>query len=549
MGWAKEEGISIVDRLGHTGDMKMSFPVDLSEAESNLVTRLRKRSMFYIFLRSIRHRLLDDAMQDELETMFSKPRGTVAVPAAQLVLMALLQAYEKVSDDDAIENATANDRWKLVLGTLGSDDSPCCKKTLVFFRQRMVEHGMSNKVLDKTIELARQTELFDYKKVGKLRVVFDSAPLRGAGRVEDTINLVGHGIKNVLIALAAVMGATWVELAHAAEMQVAGQDRSVKAALDLDWNEPDATDVAITRLVHEAQQLQRWLDATVPELLDEVEIQGALRLLDRIIEQDTEPKSQGGYRIRKGVAPDRIISISDPDMRHGRKSSSQTIKGYKRYDVCDLDSGLTLGACVLPANVPEAEGASKLGPQLHAYGTLEEIQIDRAFLSSPFVLNAHYEGTRVLSKPFPYPQGSHFDKSRFSIDLNTGTVRCPADQATAIAGSKASYSAKTCNVCPLRQQCYSSKSKGGRTVQIHEHEGLMQQLHAGVKDPARRSQLRERVKIEHSLAHLCAGQGPRARYRTVAKNDYDLIRHAVVKNLFVIKRHIEAQTENRDIAA
>jgi hypothetical protein len=520
--------------------MKISFDVDLSEAEDNLVKRLGKRSKFYIFLRSIRHRLLDDAMQNELEAMFSdKPRGKVAVPAAQLVLMALLQAYEKASDDDAIENAIANDRWKLVLGTLGSNESPCCKKTLVFFRQRMVEHGMSNQVLDKTIELARQTKLFDYKKVGKLRVAFDSAPLRGAGRVEDTINLVGHGIKNVLIALAALMGATWMELAHAAELPIVGQDRSVKAALDLDWNEPDATDLAITRLVQEAQQLRTWLDATVPELLDEVEIQGALRLLERLIEQDTESKPQGGYRIKTGVTPDRIISISDPDMRHGRKSSSQTIKGYKRYDVSDLDSHLTLGSCALPANVPEADGADKLGPRLHGYGPLAEIQIDRAFLSSPFVLNAYYEGTRVLSKPFPYPKGSHFDKSCFSIDLGTGTVRCPADQATAIVGSKASYSAKTCKPCPLREQCYSSKSKGGRTIQIHKHEGLMQQLHAAVKDPAQRKQLRERVKIEHSLAHICARQGPRARYRTVAKNDYDLARQAVVKNLFLIKRHIE----------
>jgi hypothetical protein len=231
--------------------MKISFPVDLTEAEQQLVSRLGKRSKFYVFLRSIRHRLFDEAMQDELETMFSdKPRGTPPIPAAQQVLMGLLQAYESVSDEDAIEEAVTSDRWKLVLGTLGSDESPCSKKTLVFFRQRMVEHGMSKKVLAKTIELAKETKLFDFKKVGKLRVAFDSAPLRGAGRVEDTINLVGHGIKNVLIALAAVLGAGWVEVAQAAEVQLVQPDQSVKAALDLDWNQPDATDIAITRLVH-----------------------------------------------------------------------------------------------------------------------------------------------------------------------------------------------------------------------------------------------------------------------------------------------------------
>jgi len=530
--------------------MRIIFPVGLTEAEQALVKRLGKRSKFYVFMRSIRHQLFDDAMQEQLETMFSdKPRGTPPIPAAQLVLMALLQAYDSVSDDDAIEHAIANDRWKLVLGTLGTNASPCSKKTLVFFRQRMVKHEMGDKVLAKTIALAKETKLFDPRKLGKLRVVFDSAPLRGAGRVEDTINLVGHGIKNVLICVATVMGAGWVELAEAADVEIVRQDRSVKAALDLDWNQPDATDTAISRLVQEAQRLQSWLDETLPELLDEVEIAGALQLLHRLIEQDTEPKPQGGYRIKQGVAPDRIISISDPDMRHGRKSSSQVVKGYKRYDVCDLDSGLTLGACVLPANVPEEAGATKMGPGLLAYGTLEEIQMDRAFLSSPFVIDAYEKGTKILSKPFPYPRTGRLDKSEFTIDLSAGTVSCPADQTARIVNSRAKYPLKVCNACSLREQCRPPNTRNGRVILIHEHEELMQQLHAGVRDPARRQQLRERVKIEHSLAHICAQQGPRARYRTVKMNNYDMHRYATIKNLFALKRHLDAHPEMLKLAA
>jgi hypothetical protein len=122
-----------------------------------------------------------------------------SIPAAQLVLMGLLQAYESVSEEDAIEQAITNDRWKLVLGTLGSNESPCSKKTLVFFHQRMIEHNMSEKVLAKTIALAKETKLFDPRKLGKLRVVFDSVPSRGARRVEDAIDLVGHGIKTVVL--------------------------------------------------------------------------------------------------------------------------------------------------------------------------------------------------------------------------------------------------------------------------------------------------------------------------------------------------------------
>jgi hypothetical protein len=87
-------------------------------------------------------------MQRELETMYSpKPRGNKPAPAAQLAMVSLLQAYTSSSDDDAIEGCKANDRRKLALGTLGSSSPPCSKKTLVFLRTRIVEHGMFEKLL------------------------------------------------------------------------------------------------------------------------------------------------------------------------------------------------------------------------------------------------------------------------------------------------------------------------------------------------------------------------------------------------------------------
>jgi transposase len=40
----------------------------------------------------------------------------------------------------------------------------------------------------------------------------------------------------------------------------------------------------------------------------------------------------------QGVAKDRRISIEDAEMRHGRKSRSALIDGYKRHLLRDLDS-------------------------------------------------------------------------------------------------------------------------------------------------------------------------------------------------------------------
>ena len=44
--------------------------------------------------------------------------------------------------------------------------------------------------------------------------------------------------------------------------------------------------------------------------------------------------------LREGVARDRRISVEDGEMRHGRKSASRRVDGYKRHVGLDLDTGL-----------------------------------------------------------------------------------------------------------------------------------------------------------------------------------------------------------------
>ena len=62
------------------------------------------------------------------------------------------------------------------------------------------------------------------------------------------------------------------------------------------------------------------------------------------------------------------------------------------------------------------------------------------------------------------------------------------------------------------------------------HRGAAQQT------PHGRAKLRERVKVEHTLAHVGRWQGRRARYLGQRKNLFDLRRVAVVHNLHVIAR-------------
>jgi hypothetical protein len=519
----------------HNVHMRWQFPIEMSASEQELCCRLGVRSRFYCFLRRVRHLLFDGEFQALLASMYEdKARGLKPVAPALLAMVILLQAYTRASDAEAIECVKADLRWQLVLGCLDVQ-APCfCQKTLAFFRLRLIGTGMDEELLARTVQLARDSKLFDPKKVGKLRIAIDSAPLEGAGRVEDTINLIGHATRILVRELAHALKLQQSEIAHDVGLTII-TTASVKACLDIDWNDQHAQTQALRKLVSEAERLRAWIEAQVPTVIEDEDVKAALGTLRRVIDQDTEPDPDGsGLRIKQGVAADRQISLSDPDMRHGRKSSSQRIDGYKRYDVDDLDSKITLSTCVLPANVPEHEGADKMSGEIEEYGEVVELHADRAFLPSDLTIKVHSSGGSVVAKPYNSPNNGLFPKQDFQVDLKANIVRCPQDKTAPVVGDKAQFHHATCSACPSRSQCQKPSARAGRTISIHPQEQLMQQLHQQVKTPQGRLRVRERVHIEHKLAHHCNRQGPRARYRGTRKNDFDARRIAAVTNLQVI---------------
>ena len=102
-------------------------------------------------------------------------------------------------------------------------------------------------------------------------------------------------------------------------------------------------------------------------------------------------------------------------------------------------------------------------------------------------------------------------------------------------GGAVHFPAETCAACPLRDRCTTSTR--GRSVTIHPDERLLQELRERQQTPLGRAKLRERVAVEHTLAHVGHWQGRRARYRGQRKNLFDLRRVAVVHNLHVLQRH------------
>jgi len=210
-------------------------PIALSAQEEQIVTRIRRAKLF-VFLRKHRHVLFDEAFQRELASLYDDSvRGRPPIPPALLALATILQAYTGVSDDEVLEATLMDRRWQLVLDCLDTDHAPWSLGTLVALRKLLIVAHMDRRLIERTIEIASQKQGFGSQA---LRAALDSSPLWGAGRVEDTYNLVGHVLKKVLRVVAAQQGRDLVEVGQEAGAEVVcgtsrDQQRSIEIGISL----------------------------------------------------------------------------------------------------------------------------------------------------------------------------------------------------------------------------------------------------------------------------------------------------------------------------
>src|SRR6266700_3636575 len=461
-------------------------PVEPSSAERAVIKAVRRAKLF-VFLREHRHELFDEQFQAELaEAYVDSPKGQPPVPPARLALATILQAYAKVSDDGLIE---------------------------------------------RTVELAARTKGFGARA---LRAALDSSPLWGAGRVEDTLNLMGHALRKALGVIAVLQGrgqaaGTAVVAMQAGTPELASS--SLKAALDRDWDDPAARDAALAEVLGLLARVEAFLAGQVGE-----EAAAAAVSVARQVRDPDADLSGPAPALRRGVARDRRISVEDGQMRHGRKSRSVLFDGYKRHVLRDLDTGLVPAVGITAANAPEASVTGDIAADLDAAGWhLAELHIDRAYLSSALVRDRDGD-LAIFCKAWRVRNtGGRFAKDQFSIDFGSGRLTCPAGVSMPFEpGKTVRFPKDTCAACPLRARCTASSN--GRSVAIHPDEALLAELRQRQQTPQGRAKLRERVAVEHALAHVGHWQGRRARYRGTRKNLFDLRRVAAVHNLHVIAR-------------
>ena len=521
--------------------------IELSRAEELIIKRACKNRKLFIFLRKNRHLIFDHSFQEELIDMYRQTgAGVPPIAPALLAMATLLQKYTKVSDNEMLALLFDSRRWQMVLGCLGAEQSPFGQSTFFDFRMRLISSGMDERILERTAQIARETG--DFTKKG-LNIALDSAPLKGHGKVEDCINLLGHAAKKTISCIAQLTNHTVAEMAEQMDAQLFTAS-SIKAGLDVNWSDPQEKKEALNQLYCEIESLELWLREHFPQECKTGELQSSLDTLDVLLQENLEPDLDDGLvKIIEGVTPDRQISISDPQMRHGKKSKSKRFNGFKNHIVRDLEEKIILGACTTAANRSDAEAAEELiEASLKGERTLESLSVDRQYLHAPKVIELAKNGVKLLCRaPAASNHKDLFNKRMFEIDLDKMQVTCPNGQsADIVLGKKTDFPAQKCDICVLRSQCTKRKSGQGRSLRIHKHEDLFQELSQLEKTKEGREKLRQRTGVEHGLARISQRQDKKARYNGTRKNTFELRMICAIQNL---ERAQYLESEKLKIAA
>src|SRR5947209_4614420 len=492
------------------------------------------RDTLYGYLAQHRGRLFRD---EDFAILYCRNNGRPSVPPSLAVSILFLRAYDSVSFVEAIERTKYDLRWKVALG-LEMEEVPIQKSALQEFQARLVLHEQGEALLKKSIDEARRA---GYVTSRKIRVALDTAPTVGKGDVKDTYNLLADGIEKLACRLAEVAGEAIASWAETRDLhQYFGS--SLKGEAVINWDDKAQREQLLTQIVKDGRRLLSLAEQARQEHPEHDEaIQADAALLERLIRQDVEEKPGGGCQIKQGTEKDRLISVHDPEMRHGRKSASKTFNGHKTAVAVDMESQLICGVEVLAGNAGDQEKALDLVHQAERVmeAQVEETVGDCAYGGGP-KRKAFADEQRMLTAKVPTIQnGECFPKSAFAIDLDRMEVRCPAGQTTTEyesqgvrRGGHFLFPDATCQACSLRSQCLRGQT--GRSISIQPEERLQQQARAHNQTQAGQQSLRQRVVVEHGIARLVRRGIRQSRYFGKTKTRFQVILAAVVINLNLV---------------
>ena len=476
---------------------------ELLDSQS-LCGHLVAEDSIYAKLAALGDRLFTD---EDFSDLFDPTKGRPSVPPSLLAKVLLLQSLEGTSDRETTDRLRCDLRWKVALG-LPLQYEGFHPTVLCYFRERLRKSDSPRRIFDRFKQIAEQAGLISKKGIR----VLDSTPVLSAVQAQDTISL----IRGALRRLIALLAKCDPKIKDAVEAVLQRTDYADPGKPAIDWDDERQRADLVDELVKDAHRATEVLSGH--ELPDDA--RQASELLATVAGQDVEHTDDGRFVIRRGVAKGRVVSVVDPDVRHGRKTSSGPFNGFKAGIAIDPETELITEVNVGSARSSDSEMVEDLVPELKdAEGDSLTIVADSAYGSGETRKMLAEANVATVIKPSPENNSTGgFPKSAFKIDLENRKATCPAGVTTDKAfdtkdgGIRFVFPAATCASCLLRAQCTSSPN--GRQVATGPNEVFLSQARRDFRtEPFKQVYNSKRPTVERVIYRLVRNGGRKARYR------------------------------------
>lgn len=476
---------------------------------------------------------IENLTEEMFQPLFSY-YGRASVSPVYTFTGLLIQLEKGYSDLEFEEESRFDDRVKYALGA-SRDFEGIDAVTLHDHRSRFLDSDIGRRIFLKVIKQAEENGMFSKENLH----VIDSFMVWGKSARQDTYTMIYQAIKMVLSLLK--LDEVRVEALAVLKRSDYQKDRRKP---EVNWDDDKDKEKQLHKLVKDALGLVEYIrNKAKPE---DGDILSAADLLERVATQDVKKDENGIYKIFRGTAKDRVISVNDPEMRHGHKTSSKIQYGYKTEIITGGEKGeLVLGVKTDSANVKDGEHMGELIDEVNKTGN----QIDKLYGDSAYCDWEEIE-KREADMEFCVKAGKAsnrhglYSKDEFEIDVDKGTVICPAGQTAKFNPKKVksrkktsvNFGKETCAKCPNRDKC--TKSKSGRQITIHTHEDKIQKQKKAQKTEAYKKEYSKRANGERTISFMTRHGGRKGRYIGKKKTGYQILMAAINQNVKAVMGHI-----------
>ncbi len=426
----------------------------------------------------------------DFDPLYPSRRGRPSHPPSVVASLLLAQLFYGVSDREAERRSRLDLSWKAALG-LPLDHRGIPHSCLAEFRARLLRAGLEQFLHDRFLGVAKSAGV-----IGHRRAV-DSTGIADSVLTQDTVSLIRSALRACLARLAVVDGPR--------------AERASDALIRDDYDKAGKPQICWASATERAQLINElFVDAATVIAacagLDDAELMAAMAMLVTVAGQDLESDpddDDGGVRIKQGTAPERVISTVDPEARHGHRSRKDRYDGYKLHLLVDADSDLLTAAEATSSTTSDAAVLPRL---LDADPVpVAEVLGDTHYGSAATRRDLAADGIEIVAPAQPSSAAKGlFSKDDFVIDLDAGTVTCPAGQVAVFPTTGAqrvqANFAEHCVACPLRAQCTTSSK--GRFITITTDEELLAEARAKRWTPEFRHRYRQRSRVERKVAQV-----------------------------------------------